>query len=474
MLEICTAKNGKATLQKDGVFLLSKYDPEKDVLRALPEKTDGKFYFLFSSCLGYLPAALENAGVSPSRMAFAEPDESLFEAGKNTPARYLPTLDGLTSLMEEILIQGLRPEVVVLPSFKRAFPEEYHSFEVSFSRALKMAAENLKVQSYFSKLWVINYARNLSLFFKREHFGLPKWKKVFSKGLVVASSPELTAHLPDVKKFRKKCGIVAVLSAVPALKAFGIKPDLVVMSDAGAGNLLHAFGLDEDIPILASVYSNSALLSKVKNPVMFYDLMNEVASPRFAPGFPSVTFDAGIMAAKIFHKGTAFLGFGLSYSGEGSHARPSAFDSLRPHLKNRLSTAETRLLSFYRKTNLKKEEGRITTSDFQLLRDSADELFSELSYIQTGLAFPKMKQHETIGEFLGGGAEIDGVVYRSIFERPEEEMLNEIRPLASFQMEMIRNGGADLKLFTLERMAKFSLEESRAGFFSKLDKIALK
>jgi hypothetical protein len=85
-----------------------------------------------------------------------------------------------------------------------------------------------------------------------------------------------------------------------------VRPDFVVVSDAGVANVLHFHGVPSDLPVLASVYANSALLAKIPNPVVYYDLDSESENPSLRLDSPSVSIDAGKLAAGMFPGGPLF------------------------------------------------------------------------------------------------------------------------------------------------------------------------
>jgi len=412
--EIVSAKNGERTIKKDGMFLLSRYDPGKEIERFLGGIRPGAAYVLFGNAAGHLTSALVSHGSPPNDILVCEPDETLYnfeQSNSRLGELFHGTVphEKLKSWMERSLAAGKRPELVALPSFVKAYPHSFAHLERSFLECLAVSVENLKVEAYFSKLWLINYLRNLSSCLSgegRRYIAYPENGKPGIVPVIVASGPSLDNWLPELKQRRKNVFIISVLSAGRTLLSAGIEPDILLISDAGAANRIHFDGIPPHIPVFASVYANSALLSAISNPVTYYDLEAETDAPTFRTQSPSVTIDAGNLALRLFARKPVFCGFDLCYSKhKGSHSRHNALSELR-RVKDtgRMRSYESFATSYYRRKDLLIEAGVETNRHLMMLSSYADEVFNGCGFLPGGVEFPAMikidalPESDTIGE----------------------------------------------------------------------------
>lgn len=403
MIDIFPARDGALTARKDGLYLLSAYKPAAECARVLPEDPGGKFFVLFGGALGHLPAAMTGRGIEPDRFFVVEPDADLLD---NLPPEYRSRAcswdqpSPLRPALESALIRRLKPEVIGLPSYFKAFPAEYAAFESSYRAALASSVENIKVDSYFSRVWMLNYVRNLMQYERGGRYALRNASRRPEPVVVAASGPSLSACLDELKIYRSRYVLVAALSAVRTLAAAGIVPDYAVVSDAGVANKLHAAGLDPKVPVAASVYANSALLASLPNPVVFYDAEAEIEHPRFRLESPSVTIDAGRFASDNFPGGTLFCGFDLAYSCAGSHSAANAVYELRRCRTTRLATFHSLVTSFMKRDDLKAAGKGWTHPQFEMTRDAAVRVMGSAFRLPGGLDFPGWPVCRSVGEFL--------------------------------------------------------------------------
>lgn len=345
-----------------------------------------------------IPHELVKMGVLPGRIIVIEPERMLFE--NSAPALDAlgidfygdVPIDKLTIWMEASLAAGQRPEMLSLPAFDRAYPGEYKLFEAGFRNSLALAVENLKVEAYFSKVWFINYFRNISSLVNNQNryiiSDIPA-KQTDSVPLVIAAGPSLNDRLDEISRFRDKYFIISVLSAARTLLSGGITPDLVVLSDAGPANILHFRGIPAHTPVFASVYANSALISAIPNPVVLYDLDAQMTEPSYRNDSPSVTIDAGLLADRLFSRKPVFCGFDLCYSERyGSHSGNNALSELRRKKSiTRIQTFDTFTQSFRNRKDILIDDGKTTNRHLQLLRRLAGEMFAGCGYIEGGVRF---------------------------------------------------------------------------------------
>ncbi len=486
MTEIITAKNGGKTIKKDGVFLLSPSHPE-DVNKNLERNNiapENHFFILFSACLGYQIEALKNKGVAQEDIFIFEPDKILEEyLLKNySDVKIFHLSSSISEAFEKKLFSRKKPIIIALESFKRAYPDIYQNFIERIKSELAASVENLKVSAYFSKVWFINFIRNLSSssdqsnrFFLDNKIENYLGNKDLNLPVVIAASgPSLNSAAADIKKNQGRMIIFSVLSATQTLINYGIKPDFIVISDAGAANKLHGFCLPADIPVFASVYSSSAFLSSIRNPVIFYDLNDEIDRPALQLKFPSVTIDAGLLANRFSTGPVIFCGFDLSYSiKHGSHSSGNALIYYRENIINRLNPLLNHLSSFLKRRDIMPlDEGLFTNKQFLMVKETAENMFGGNYYIGNDGSFKNIKRltfdHP---EFLFSGRDkIKSTdMIKNSFIKIDGLKSKIARLLKSIEGE-IKNPDSDIcrKVFTRENISDINPETARNYYLNKI------
>ncbi len=482
MTVIAAAKNGMPTIIKDGAYLLSSYDPVREMQRfiekTVPEKTGEAFYILFGSLLGYGLEILLKRGAEPQDIFIYENDPVCldffrkaypdFPVATGGPADPLP--------FEKLMMEHKRPLVLSPESVSRAYPGEYGEFTDFIGKAIRAAAENIKVTSYFSKVWFMNFARNLSLFAGDDG------ARCLRRGgaavdvpiLVAAAGPSLDNALGEIRSAMGNIIIMSVLSAARGLLKAGIKPDFIVMSDAGVYNGFHGAGLPADVPVLSSVFASSALLKSMPNRKVFYDL-EEALDGSFGVKYPSVTIDAGMIARSITGGPVIFAGFDLAYSvTAGTHSRGNAFDEYFMYKSDRLHTVPGHSTDFLKRKDLIPLDriGMFTSGQFSLVRETAEKLFEGCSSLSRGVEFSSL---ERIRKIKGGPAGEKEAAMRNIsglFSR-DAEILRRIKTESCSIREELKmlNRGLCRRIFTREYMGGTGLEEFCRVYERKMNKL---
>ncbi len=397
MIEIVKSSNGLLTVKKDGNFLLSSYDPLKEINRYISNlsiKSD-EFLILFGNGLGYLSGELSKKYKIYVFLPFEEEREFL-------PSGVVEiTPSNMLDILESELSTGKKPKIVSLESYKKHFNNEYLEFEKMIILNTKIAVENIKVTSFFIKVWFFNFLRNILLGLKRNYKFLENVNNRTDKDILIcASGPSLNENIQFIKNHRDKFVLFSVLSAVKTLSYYNIKPDFVFITDGGVANSFYIENLPEDVLIFADVYSSSSFLSKVKNEVVFFNFCDEIENPAFMLKDPSVSISAARVASKITEGKIVFCGFDLAYSKVyGSHSFPNVFTS--PFLKrfNRLYKIENYIFSFLKRNDLDFSD-RITNKQFMLVKENIKNEFKNFYFLPniTGLKFLKEFQDFSVSK----------------------------------------------------------------------------
>ncbi|MDC7239480.1 MAG: DUF115 domain-containing protein [Spirochaetales bacterium] len=175
--------------------------------------------------LGLFNGALECRDLSA---LFMNPDFSLALA---TPAEALPALfDNLRT--SEIHTCMIRSAV----TRNRSYFDEAEGVVRDYLARKEINSHTL---NRFSRLWVSNICRNLSL--SADFPGVSSLAGRFEgiPALLLAAGPTLTAILPRLKELREKMLLVCVDTALKACLRAGIEPDVLVLTDPQYWNSRH-------------------------------------------------------------------------------------------------------------------------------------------------------------------------------------------------------------------------------------------
>jgi hypothetical protein len=393
LLKKIIAKDGNPSLELDGKALLSKYQPLKDIHRLIPEAAEGKSFILFSNIAGMLKPQLKQAGINEDTIYTFEP-VAMQDLGYQG--------DEPGSMSEWIELQLMKRhmiEIIALPSMAKVWPGEFRIFQERIRQSIVAATENIKVSSYFSKVWFINYCRNLVI----DSYLIPQELKDAEVPVVVcAAGPSLGDHLEELKAHQDEIFIISVLSAYNTLAQAGVRPDTVLLNDAGVGNILHGADLQQDIPVLAHIYSSSAFLSGIQNPVIFYNTEQEISSPLFQLDQPSVSIDAGSIARHISSGPLVFCGLDLCYpAGRNDHSSDNAFHKRAFLKQNRFSTSDSTDTAFLGRPGLERSDKGWTQGHFQIIRRIIESRFTGQYYLPGGVEFNGLSSLSSINNLSG-------------------------------------------------------------------------
>ncbi len=488
MTIIGKAKNGSPTIIKDGYYLISSYNPENEIDRFVESQGDvnGQFFILFGSALGYMVNALVKKGVNNNDILVYEPDPVCSEFMADKLKDYILLDRGLTDygLFERMLSERKKPRVLALESFRKLYPDDYSEFSVRLSRAVGIAAENIKVSSYFSKVWFINFIRNLAFFMDNENCSCLQdiRGKIQTDVLICAAGPSLNRSLDEIRDNMDNLILISVLPAAVTLMESGIRPDFVIVSDGGVYNKILGSGLPPDIPVLASIYSSSSLLSPLGNSKLFYDLEYSLENMEFSLKYPSVAIDAGVLANMISSGSVIFAGLDLAYSKRsGSHSSGNLFREMERSASDRLRTFHTKNTSFLARRDIKAllDDNNEYFSNDQLLliKETAVKMFAGNSFVSGGADFPGMTAYDSFKNIelskidkemkTENKAEIKGCFSR------DSGVLDRIKITARKIREELESidAGFCSRVFVRESLMNIPLEEISLYYGQKLDRL---
>ncbi|GAB6391793.1 MAG: DUF115 domain-containing protein [Treponematales bacterium] len=211
---------------------------------------------------------------------------------------------------------------------------------------LKFLDANGRTVKHFGRRWFRNFLRNAALI-RRVYVPAPQEMSV----VVAAAGPSLQARAPLLREKRDGVFLLAVSSAVPALAAAGLAPDMVITSDGGGWALLHLYeyfrpaGAASFPPLAASLFA--ALPSQcaavpvlpLSDGSLWQSLVLRGLGVPFLPLPQRGTVAAAALDLALFLTAGEVYAAGLDLAPDGPrcHAAPYAFDRLEENAACRLA-----------------------------------------------------------------------------------------------------------------------------------------
>ncbi|GHU98955.1 hypothetical protein FACS189483_07630 [Spirochaetia bacterium] len=221
------------------------------------------------------------------------------------------------------------------------FGEAYRNVFAEAVEFIKRGDANTRTVRSFGRRWFRNFFRNIGriervLPYPPSPAGDIPW-------IITGAGPSLEEAIPAIKKFREAEPhlILGVSSSVPALRAGGIEPDMVISTDGGSWALLHLYEtLRTETPNFVLAASLGAALPSqctaipilpIADGSLWQELILEnLHIPHAAlPQRGTVTASALDLALKLTGGTITFTGVDLTERDIRTHAQPYSFDRLQ-------------------------------------------------------------------------------------------------------------------------------------------------
>ena len=341
------ARNGEPSARLGSLRLHSAYDPGEEARRFLDSSLGGKrpaLVVLLGPCLDYLSPLLKAR--FPRAAILSIQYSSGFEGRGAADAAWSPGPGPeLGDFLERSLDEDLAVGVTVLewPAASRAFPAEAEAAARILRGHLERMAASAATLKSFGRRWFANACRSFLL---AERLLAPT---ALDGALVVAAAgPSLEEALEDLLPHRGRFRLLAVSSALAALRARGFEPDLVVATDGGFWSRAHLEPLAERPAALAAPLSALASASLSANPLLPVrqdgfperELCEALGGGLAIPSHGTVSGTALRLALRLGPGPVIAAGFDFAALGSRSHAGPHGFDHLTRHAASRLGPAE--------------------------------------------------------------------------------------------------------------------------------------
>lgn len=344
----CEARIGSPTFpEPDLTSFHSRYAPEREAARHVRACIGSKrpaIVYIIGGGMGYIHEAVSEL-LPRARLVSLQPCDLFHAHELGKPA--ITWRPGVAEPLESVLARSLADgrmaggvSVIEWTPVTRRFTAQSERIRLALRDALESASSDAATSAYWSAGWLRNAAR----------FAAAARRQVRIRNgdgpiVIACAGPSLTRFLPELSRRRDDIALWALASAVPALVAAGLTPDLAVATDPGFWNALHLRTITElGIPIALSPSAFATEDALYRCPILALDtgLPFERAAVE-AAGFEDHRCSASGSAA-----GTALslalactggpvtlAGYDLAAFGHEDHCRPYPFDSLDLALASR-------------------------------------------------------------------------------------------------------------------------------------------
>jgi hypothetical protein len=352
---LVVAENGMPTVCVGDRPLHSRYNPRGEAekyIRSLDLSPELRFFILPEPGLGYIIPPLKERFPQAKIIVLHLSDFFIRAATEEQAAavRGPGSGTGLRQFLENEIpdTEAKTIKVVEWRPARAAYGEDYLRLLGEIVDFIKQTDANKRTARGFGQRWVRNFFRNIGL------LGTVVYYAPFSRPVIVTGAgPSLEESAPLIGRIKKQGGLIlASSSSVPALRARGLRPDLVISTDGGGWALFHLYeGLRGHIradspPFDLAASLNAALPSQcgdlpllpISDGSLWQDLVLRALGVPFIalPQRGTVTASA-LDLAFFLTRGRVFIaGMDLSHRDIRTHARPYSFERFREERANRL------------------------------------------------------------------------------------------------------------------------------------------
>ena len=387
------AEDGGLTMKSGSVYIESRVSPRKQALRFARLHKEGGDRFLFLGCgLGYHINELLGAGgtgilVEHSIEIFRA---ALFVLEPAVVGRLL-LLIGLPAeeAVGKITYKKLAGSTVVAyPVSERVSPRYYKAVGNAVRRMLKQKLASETTTAFSQRLWVRNVIRNIGSPFKSYRLLRKGCAGRFSGPvLLVASGPWLEEAMDRIAGPVRGLPVFSLLPSLPYLLSRGVKPDLVLSTDAGFYNRERARGaLDAAgmlrIPLVTTFSADPGVLRCWRGKVVLFShglavetLFGDITGDALSIPMQGTSALVMILIARMLGFDPIILaGYDFAVDGIRDHHRGAGFDTFDLAKSGRFFRWDTAVVSrlvaegFYRIGDGRKSKD----GDDSVISESAD------------------------------------------------------------------------------------------------------
>jgi len=295
-------------------------------------------------------------------------------------------VDEVVAFLSDILdmdrVRGI--SVLEHPASARLFGDYYSAIKKSIDDMIRVRAGNKATRQAFGRLFVRNIIKNFGLLGDampvRDLFG------AFAgyPAVIAGSGPSLDGDLHSLARYQDRMFVVAVDSALPALRGAGITPDIIVsvdpqpyvrehFMDSPCGDAIRVFSISSH-PSVASLMSGYFSLNSHPFSQFAYEAYGgSIGSIDSATG--NVAGEAVDLCLKCGFSVIGITGFDFSFTDFVIYARGTAYQRrYATYFQDRLSTVESRNASYIMTSSGgHRQEGRLTRKSFLHYRSALED-----------------------------------------------------------------------------------------------------
>ncbi len=355
------SRSGDPTLQINGTYIHSKFDPRREASRFISGKISPEAGIVIFAGLGLGYHAEEFIRIDNVRdIIIVEPDIDLFIL-----ALHERELSSLIQCSRVRFLIGGEPEdcslfleqhpgkivqLIILRSLYSIKQTFYEHLEIFIQNYASRKEINLSTLKRFGKLWVRNLSENARQL--ADAPGINTLKDLLSSypALLIAAGPSLDQVKPHLKELQKRFLTIAVDTSLRACIDAGIEPDFTVVVDPQYWNSRHLDRCKTNKTILLSETSTyptvfrqitgKTFLCSSSFPLGLYlEEKTEIKGKLKAGG--SVATAAWDFCRTLNIDDIWCTGLDLGFPGKQTHCRGSFFEQRAHWLSERVSPSET-------------------------------------------------------------------------------------------------------------------------------------
>jgi hypothetical protein len=332
MLEILPARSGEPTARIGGAYLHSPYDPLAEASRFAQRSLAGTCpdtVLLLGAELGHAGRAIRDF-CPQARLLPVYYDGQLAARGPQgwSPASGEPLLDFLRRCLPSA--EGLA--ILEWPASARLFPQASLEARRRTAQVLRELRGGLATTAAVGRRWLRNCLDNF-LSIDRALAASPPPSAL--PVLIAASGPSLQGALPALQRLRERIELWALPSAAECLRAHGLAPDLIVLTDPGWYALAHLLPLASAAIPVAMPLSAAAGAWRFAGGVLLLgqdaayenSLLAAAGYPAWVvPPHGTVAATALELALRRSARQVILAGLDLCFQDLLGHARPNLFE----------------------------------------------------------------------------------------------------------------------------------------------------
>jgi len=331
----------------------SRYNPVLEAERYLVSMLGAKrpaIFFIIGGGINYLSLAVSKLFPGAMRVSLQPCDDFAGSEVDHPDFSWHPSCGkSMNSVIADALSKGHQAggvSVIEWPAVVSHFPVESEEIRKTIRNALESTSSGLATNAFWARRWLRNSIRFVT--------AASRFVTVTpgnSKIVIACAGPSLSGEMETILACEKDISLWSLASAVPALRARKLEPELIISTDPGFWNGEHIRSARESTCPIALPPSSYAQISLLKNfPIipLDTDLLFETAAIR-ALGLVSIKASAAgsslgtalSLALSMTFGPVIVAGYDLAAQGIDDHARPYPFDILEEIAASRLKPALT-------------------------------------------------------------------------------------------------------------------------------------